>query len=341
MSYAPDMPFDAAADLARRLPGSGWAARIRPFDSPVLRVRYRGGVVHDLAGLPVWEPLARAAVRLPDPEPGLGVDEVRVLDVLTANETMLTSGDPLWSGTAEDYAPLTPAGWVWAHRFAAREVLLVPAAAHGAFRHVGGVATLTTGQPHRGVPVEHAVPVPFDVPAPLGGGVLDAVERRIGHPLPPAYRELLGAGNGAVPTAPGIAPGHGFVVDQPLFAVGHPDRHQDLLYARHWFGDRFTDEHLPIGYVQGGVLALRLTGPDAGSVWFADADDPRDDDRYDARAYCATVLSRCADDFATFRNTLTVVPRRLLDLVAARVATGAAHRVDPPGLGASLPGGRS
>ena len=323
----PPEPIDAA----RRLPGSGWAARIRPFDSPVLRVRYRGGVAYDLAGLPVWDLLARAVVRLPDPEPGLSLDEVRVADVLTANETMLTGGDPLWWVTAEDYAPLTPPGWVWAHRFGAREVLLVPAAAYGAFRHVGGVATLPIAS--RGIRVDEHVPVPFDVPSPLGESVLDAVERRVGHPLPPAYRELLAAASGAVPTAPGIVPGHGFVVDQPLFGVGHADRHQDLLYARHWFTDRFTDKFLPIGYVQGGVLALRADG----SVWFADFDDPRDDDRYDAPGYCEELLVRVADDLGAFRNSLTVVPGWLLDVSATRVATGAAHRVDVPGLGASLP----
>lgn len=314
----------------RRLPGSGWAARIRPFDSPVLRVRYRGGVAYDLAGLPIWDLLARAVVRLPDPEPGLSRDEIRVADVLTANEVMLTSGDPLWWGTAEDYAPLTPPGWVWAHRFGTREVLLVPAPAHGAYRHVGGVATLPISR--RGLDVENHLPVPFDVPSPLGESVLDAVERRIGHALPGAYKEML-AVSGAVPTAPGVSPGHGFVVDQPLFGVGHADRHQDVLYARHWFTDRFTGDYLPIGYVQGGVLALRADG----SVWFADFDDPRDDDRYDAQRYCDELLVRVADDVDEFRAALTVAPQRLVDLAATRVASGAAHRADVPGLGASLP----
>ncbi|MFG1922424.1 SMI1/KNR4 family protein [Cryptosporangium sp. NPDC048952] len=308
-------------EIPRRLPGSGWAARVRPFDSPVLRVRYRGGVAYDLAGLPVWDLLARAVVRLGDPEDGLTRDEVRVADVLTANEIMLTSGDPLWWVTADDYAPLTPPGWMWAHRFGAREVLLVPAAAYGSFRQVGGVATLPVGA--RGLRVDERVPASFDVPSPLGESVLDAVERRIGHPLPPPYRELLTAASGALPTAPGVVAGHGFVVDQPLFGVGHTDRHQDVLYARHWFTDRLTEEYLPIGYVQGGVLALAVDG----SVWFADFDDPRDDDRLDAKAYCDELLVPVAEDVTAFRASLTAVPRWLLDVAVARVASGAARQV--------------
>ncbi|GAA3389543.1 HNH endonuclease [Cryptosporangium minutisporangium] len=345
MTYAAGVPSDPSLavsntlsdDTGRRLPGSRWAARIRPFDSPVLRVRYRGGVAYDLAGLPIWDLLARAVVQLPDPEPGLTVDEVRVADVLTANEVMLGTGDPLWWVTADDYAPLTPPGWVWAHLFGTRRVALVPAAAYGAFRHVGGVATLPIDRSRRGVRVDEPVAVPFDLASPLGENVLDAVERRIGEPLPDAYRGLLGAVSGAAPTAPGVHPEHGFVVDQPFFAVGSVDRHQDLLYAQAWFGDRFTADYLPIGYVQGGVLALRLTGPDAGSVWFADADDPRDDDRYDAAGYCAELLVRCADDLDAFRSALSVVPGRLLDVVDARVVSGAAASVAVHGVGASLP----
>ncbi|WP_178379967.1 HNH endonuclease [Cryptosporangium aurantiacum] len=334
------MPSDPlpSAQATRRLPGSGWAARIRPFDSPVLRVRYRGGIAYDLAGLPVWDLLARAVVQLPDPEPGLTVDEIRVADVLTANEVMLATGDPLWWVNANDHTALTPPGWVWAHLFGSRRVALVPAVAYGAFRHVGGVATLPVDRSVRGVRVDEPVAVPFAEPAPLGENVLGAVERRIGQPLPDAYRRLLGAATGVGPTAPGVHPEHGFVVDQPFFAVGHADRHQDLLYARHWFTDRFTADYLPIGYVQGGVLALRLTGPDVGSVWFADDDDPRDDDRYDAAGYCAELLVRCADDLDAFRSALSVVPRALVDVVVTRVTSGAAAPIEVPGAGASLPG---
>lgn len=321
----------------RRLPGSGWAARIRPFDSPVLRVRYRGGVVVNLAGLPEWDLLARAMVALPAPEPGLTLDEVRVVDVVTANEVMVAAGDPLWSFTSADYVALTPPGWVWAHVFGSRRIALLPAEVHGAFRHLGGVSTMPVDRRRRGVAVDDPAPVPLSPSGTLDDALIVAVEQRVGYPLPSAYRRFLAEGNGAVPTTPGLHPGHGFVVDQPFFAIGPPDRHQDLLYARIWFADRLTDEFLAIGYVQGGVLALKLTGPDVGSVWFADADDPRDDDRYDAVDFCARVLSCCAEDMDGFWALLTVVPRRLLDLVDARIASGAARSLAHPELGLSLP----
>jgi hypothetical protein len=324
-------------DPGRRLPGSGWAARIRPFDSPVLRVRYRGGVVINLAGLPEWDLLARAMVALPAPEPDHTVDELRVVDVLTANEVMLAAGDPLWSFTAADYAALTPPGWTWVHVFGDRRIVLVPAEVHGAFRHLGGVATMPVDRSRRGVAIENPGSVPLSRSGTLDDPLMDAIEQRIGYPLPPAYRRFLAEGNGAVPTTPGIHPGHGFVVDQPFFSIGASDRHQDLLYARPWFADRLTDEYLAISYVQGGVLALRLTGPDAGSVWFADADDPRDDDRYDAAEFCARVLSPCAADLDAFWAELSVVPGTLLAQVDARIAAGEARQIVHPELGLSLP----
>ena len=116
-------------------------------------------------------------------------------------------------------------------------------------------------------------------------------------------------------------PRHGFIVDQPFFGVGTADRHQDLLYARHWFADRLTPDYLPLGYVQGGALTLRLTGPDAGSIWFADADDPRDDERLNAATYCAELLSFCAPDLDTFLSELTTVPQSLLKVVDQRLAS--------------------
>jgi len=268
-------------------------------------------VAFDLAGIPQWDLLASATVDLPAPEPGLTVDEVRIVDVLTANEVA--------GGPSGQYAPLTPPGWVWAHLFGTRRVVLVPAVAHGAFRHVGGVSTLPVDRSRRGVRVDDPLPVPFDVPAPLADEVWNAVVARLGHPLPDSLRRVLSARAGAAPTTPGVHPDHGFLVDQPFFGVGTADRHQDLLYARHWFVDRLTADYLPIGYVQGGILALRLTGSDAGSVWFADTDDPRDDDRYDAAAYCAELLVRVAADLDTFLAELSAVPVGLLEVVDARL----------------------
>jgi hypothetical protein len=318
--------------VARQLP----AAQIRQFDSPVLRVRYRGGVVIGPAGLPEWDLLARAVVELPEPEAGLTVDEIRVLDVLTANRVMLNAGDPLW-GRASDDGALTPPGWVWAHRFATRQVALLPAEVYGAFRHVGGVATLTVPTAGYGIDVDDAKPVPTDFREELTEELMDKVENHLGNRLSSAYRAFLQRTNGATPTKPGIHPGFGFVVDQPFFGLARGDRHQDLVYANQWFGDRLTSDFLAIGYVQGGGLAVKVGGADAGSVWYWDDDDHRDDDSYDADHLCAHLLYRCADGFDAFLRSLSVPPRRLLRLVDGRVTGGGSRSVRVPDMGASLP----
>ena len=321
-------------------PGAGWASQIRHFESPVLRMRYRGGVVINPRGLPEWDLLGRALVRLPVPEPGLTIDEVRIADVLTANEVMVGLEDPLWSFTADDYVARTPSGWVWAHRFGGRELVLMPAEAHGAFRHVGGVASMHVDRSRRGLRIEDPAEVPMLPADRLADGLLARLEDRLGYRLPPAYRDFLARSNGAEPRTPGVHPDYGFVVDQPFFGLSRADRHQDLVYASQWFGDRLTDGYLAVGYVQGGLLAVKVTGADSGSVWYWDDDDPRDDDRLDAAIICSTLLHRCADDFDDFLADLSAVPARLLSVVDHRVETGLAVVVHPPDLGSSLPAGK-
>jgi hypothetical protein len=319
------------------LPGSAYAAQIRQFDAESLRERYPGGVVVDPRGFPQWDLLGRAAVQLPDPEPGLTVDEIRLLDVLTANEVMVLAADPLWAFTADDYAALTPPGWVWAHLPAERRAVLVPVEAYAAFRHTGGVALLVVDRSRRGVTVDDAMPVPMDVSGRLGPAVLARVEGDLGIPLPPSYRDFLARTNGATATTPAVHPRHGFVADQPFFGVHRDDPHQDLRYANRWFGDRLTRDFLAVGYVQGGLIAVRVAGPDTGSVWYWDDDDHRDDDRFDAAYICGHLLHRLADDVDAFWNDLAVPPGRLLELVDDRVGKGRASAVSPPDLGRSLP----
>jgi hypothetical protein len=322
------------------LPGSRWAAQIRHFDSPVLRVRYRGGVVVNPYGLPEWDLMARAMVRLPEPEPGLTVDETRVADVLTANEVMTALGDPLWDFTAGDHVARTPPGWAWAHLFGTRDLALVPGEALLAFRHAGGVATMRVDRRRRGLLVDDRRPVPVDPSEQVPEAVLARIEDQLGHPLPPAYRRFLAATNGGTPAVPGVHAGHGFVADQRFFGIATDDRHLDLLYANSWFRDRLTDDFLAIAPMQGGLLATKLRGPDAGSVWYWDDDDPRDDDRLDAAAICDGLLARCADDVEGFLTALSVPPLRLLRVVDARVHGGGAIAIRTPAMGRSLPRNR-
>lgn len=320
-----------------RIPGAAYAAQIRHLAAPMLRMRYRSGVVIDAAGFPQWDLYARALVELPDPEPGLTIDEIRVLDVLTANELMIIAADPLWAFTADDYAPLTPPGWVWAHLPHGRRLALVPAELYGAFRHLGGVALLRLNRRRRGILIDDSTPVPMDYAERLSDDLTNRLESHLGRRLPEAYRVFLSGTNGATPSTPGIHPRHGFVVDQPFFGLSRTDRHQDLGYASQWFGDRLTDDFLAIGYVQGGLLAVRTAGEDVGSVWFYDADDYRDDDRYDAGYICDHLLYRCADDFDAFWHSLSVAPRHLLELVDRDVTGGRASVASAPDLGALLP----
>jgi SMI1-KNR4 cell-wall/A nuclease of the HNH/ENDO VII superfamily with conserved WHH len=334
----PQLPSPANSGQPRRLPGSRWAAQIRPFDSPVLRIRYRGGVVINPGGRPEWDLMARAMVRLPEPSAGLTLDEVRVVDVLTANAVMAAAADPLWpASAAADRHAMTPPGWVWAHLFGTRDVALVPAEARGAFRYAGGVAAIPIDRTDRGVRIEAPTEVPMTHTEELPEKLLQRLEQRLGYSLPIAYRMFLASTNGGTPTAPGVHPGFGFIVDQPLFGLARSDLHQDLVYASQWYADRLTEEFLAIGYVQGGTLAIKVAGEDIGSIWYSDDDDDRDDDRFDAAYISAHLLGRCGADFDDFWRQLSTPPPRLAQLVSEAVEHGRAVSIRTKDMGASLP----
>src|SRR5262249_44440041 len=159
--------------------------------------RYPRGILVNQYGFPQWRPYSRATVALPDPLPGLTLEEMRVVDLLAANELMTVRGDPLWELTRDDYVRKTPPGWTWAHVAMRREVALVPAELHGAYRHLGGVSTMPVDRRRRGLRVD-------DEPRPTGvrplqtipDDVMDELERYLGFALPPRYRAYLAATNG-------------------------------------------------------------------------------------------------------------------------------------------------
>lgn len=307
--------------------------------SPALHIRYREGVVIDGHGFPNWDPYARAVVEVPAPLLGLSMDETRVLGVLIGNELMARSGDPLWPKVEDGPTP-TPSGWTWAYQPMTQRIALVPAELHGSFRHLGGLSTLTLPRGHRGVTVDSEQPVSVGFAARVADDALAKVEEGLGFPLPAGYRRFLAETNGGRPLTPAVHPRHGFVADQPMFGLARPDRAQDLTYAPAWFSDRLTADFLAVGYVQGGVLALQIRGGDTGSVWYADDDDHRDADGYDAEEFRARLLHRCADDLWSFLGALRPVPRRLCRLAGIAVDGGYARRIEDPELGASLPAGR-
>lgn len=319
------------------VPGARYAFQFFHPAPPMLRVRYREGVLIGPHGFPEWVPYARAVVALPNPPAELTVDERRVVDVLAANLAAAAGGDPLWRGP-DDHG--TPAGWTWAHLAMTRQVALVPVELHGAFRHLGGVSTTPASGSGRGLALNEGSPPQIEYTQRLAEEAVTKLEDHLGYPLPTGYRAFLAHTNGGRPALPAVHPRYGFVVDQPFFGLAREDRSQDLGYAAAWFGDRLTPDWLAIGYVQGGLLAIKVRGGDEGSIWYWDDDDPRDTDEYTAADICDRLLHRCADDFASFWGSLRVVPGWLLDTAAGWVATGTAVPVTPDGMGGSLPAAR-
>ncbi|MFC7548811.1 SMI1/KNR4 family protein [Plantactinospora sp. GCM10030261] len=319
------------------LPGGGLAMSVVHPGPPALRVRYREGVLMTPAGHPDWPLCARAVVELPPPPAGLSRDEVRVVDVLAANLVTTRAarepdGDPLFADT-DPFT--TPAGWCWAHQGGARQVALVPIELHGVFRHAGAVATLPVGG--RGLRGAGAGAIRPAVGDPVPEEILDTLERVLGWPLPDRYRAFLAATNGAGPAAPGVLPGFGFIADQPLFGIARDDRFQDLSYVVGLFRDRFTVDYLPVGYVQGGLLVVKVSGDDLDSVWYWDDDDPRDRDAYDAEVICAELLHRCADSMDDLWARLVAVPEPLAALADSWLVEGLAREVRDEFVGAGLP----
>lgn len=329
------------AGPSNRSPGARFAMSVVHPGSPTLRVRFRQGVLVTPQGYPDWPLCARALLELPPPDPGLTRDELRVVDVLAANAVLARDsaqpdGDPLWAPAVPGRAVATPPGWCWAHVALTRQLALVPIELHGSYRHAGGMHTLAVAG--RGLRLDAPpVAVPRQPPEAVPDDLLDLLEQSLGWPLPPAYRRFLAETNGAGPAAPAVLPGHGLVADQPLFGVARPDLHQDLSYVGEWVTDRLTRDFLPIGYVQGGLLAVRVSGGDLDSIWYWDDDDPRDRDGYDAEHICGQLLHRCADSIDELWAALAEPPRALVRRAEEWADSGAVRPVRDGVVGAGLP----
>jgi hypothetical protein len=176
--------------------------------------------------------------------------------------------------------------------------------------------------------------------AGLTEGTMTVLEEHLGFALPPMYRDFLRATNGAWPYRVSVLPEFGFVADQKFFGLGGEDYHQDLIGANNWLRDRLTPDYWAIGYVQGGIIAVKVRGPDADSIWYWDDDDPRDDDAYDAAYICANLLYRVADDVSELWSELALPAADLLAVVDDLVRDGTAIEVRPDLMGAWLPANR-
>jgi hypothetical protein len=319
------------------IPGASFAFQVVHPGSPILRIRYRRGVGIDPYGFPDWIPYARVLVELALSSPDLGMDEARVVDLLTANEVAAGTGDPLWM---EEVGGGTPAGWTWAQLGMTRRIALVPIELHAAFRHLGGVSTGTADRRRRGLPVGDGTPPTMRLSERLSDEAVTKIETHLGYSLPSAYRDFLSRTNGARPGIPAVHPDFGFVADQPFLGVARQDWMQDLVYANGYFRDRLTADWLAVGYVQGGLIAVRVRGGDEGSVWYWDDDDPRGRATYTAEDVCSNLLHRVADDFVAFWLALRDVPESLRALAASNAANGQAAVVTEDRLGSALPAAR-
>jgi hypothetical protein len=325
----------------RMIPGAKWALRIIHPGSPLVKERYPRGILVDPHGFPRWVPYARATVHMPEPRSDLTFEENRIVDVLVANELMTKRGDPLWEFTTRHYVNKTPPGWTWAHVGMTRDLMLVPAELHSSYRHLGGVSTMPVDRSRRGVrgdddPRLTGVEAIQLVP----GDIMDTLDVYLGFRLPTVFRSYFARTNGGAPKHVGVWPPHGFVVDQPLFGLGRDDRHQDIIGANNWFGDRLNNDFLAIGYVQGGLLLLKVRGEDLDSIWYWDDDDYRDDDAFDADHICGNLIHRCADDIEQFWGQLLNPAKPLLNLVTELVTSGVAVELRPEGAGGGLPDDR-
>jgi hypothetical protein len=313
-----------------RIAGARYSFRVARPASPMLRVRYRRGVPVDPWGFPEWRPYARHLVALPPAIADLTLEEARVVDVGTAGLVAAAAGDPLWENAVG-----TPPGWTWAHLAQARQLALVPVELHASFRHLGGVSVGASRRSGRGLTARAGSPPRIVVTERLSAAAVEKTDELFGVRLPAAYRDFLGRTNGGAPGEPVVHPRFGFVFDQPLFGF-RDDRSQDLGYANAWFGDKLTPQWLAIGYVQGGLLTLKIRGgADEGVIGYLDDDDLRDRDAYRAEDVCERLMHRVAPDFTTFWTGLRPVPQELTELAVA--AAGGASLVTTDDRGTMLP----
>ncbi len=317
------MPTQGAAP-----PNAAYAGQVVRFPDPVRAARYPHGVRVDDHGYPDFSPYARAAAEIAEPPEGFGVDEMRLTDYVSANVALARSGHELWS----DLPPVaTPHGWTWHHVPNTRGLVLVPVEVKSLLRHHGGLATSTADHRKRGTrPLQEQRPVHFGLPkgsvAVTEEQVL-GVEEDLGYRLPGAYRTFLKAAGGCAPVGVALDPELGLLLDQPMFTVRDEAAVNDLVYANKCLRDHLTKDYLAIGYVQGGLLAIRVKGDRQGSVWFCAHDDVRDRDGWSVHDRVGELLLPCGDDLDSFLLRLAGNPPELETVANLMVDGGFANAV--------------
>lgn len=307
-------------------PNRAYAGQTVRFPDPVRAERYPHGVRVDQDGYPDFSLYARAAAEIAAPPDGFGVDELRLTDYVSANAALSASGHELWAGLP---AVATPPGWTWHHVRGTRRLELVPVEVKALLRHHGGLATTAVDHAKRGTrPLQDPQPIHFALGEELAVAeerVLDA-EETLGYRLPDAYRAFLKAAGGQAPVGVALDQQLGILIDQPFLTMRDRPAWDDLVYVNKCLRDHLTKDYLGVGFAQGGILAVRVRGPQTGSVWFCPHDDIRDTDGLQAEER-AELLLPCGSDFDEFLGRLAGSPPELETVANLMVDGGFASAV--------------
>ncbi|MER6144135.1 SMI1/KNR4 family protein [Streptomyces sparsogenes] len=313
-------------------PNTAYAGQVVHFPDPVRAARYPKGVWVDENGYPDFTPYVRAAAEIAEPPEGFGVDELRLTDYVSANAALHAVGHDLWDGSS---SVATPHGWTWHHVAGTRRLELIPVEVKALLRHHGGLATAAVDQDKRGTrPLQETRPVHFRLPK-RGLSVTEeqvlGVEEDLGYRLPGAYRAFLKAAGGCAPVGAALDPELGLLVDQPFFTVRDEAAVNDLVYINKCLRDHFTKDFLGVGFVQGGVIAVKVKGDAIGSVWFCAYDDARDRDGWTVQERVEHLMLPCGDDFDAFLLRLAGNPPELETVANLMVEGGFAYAVPVEG----------
>ncbi|MFD5324609.1 SMI1/KNR4 family protein [Streptomyces sp. NPDC127092] len=314
-------------------PNAAYAGQVVHFPDPVRASRHPRGVRVDERGYPDFSPYARAAAEIADPPEGFGVDELRLTDYVSANAALAATGHELWDTIP---AVATPHGWTWHHVAHSRRLELVPVEVKALLRHHGGVATASgVDQLKRGTrPLQETRPVHFGLPkrvVSVSEQQVQGVEEDLGYRLPGAYRSFLKAAGGAAPVGTALDAELGLLVDQPFFTLREEAGVNDLVYVNKCLRDHLTKDYLGVAFVQGGLLALKVRGEAAGSVWFCPYDDARDAGEaaagWTVNERVERLLLPCGADFDEFLQRLAGSPPELETVANLMVDGGFARAV--------------
>jgi SMI1 / KNR4 family (SUKH-1) len=157
---------------------------------------------------------------------------------------------------------------------------------------------------------------------------VQGAEEDLGYRLPGAYRSFLKAAGGCAPVGTALDTELGLLLDQPFFTVREEAAVNDLVYVNKCLRDHLTKDYLGVGFVQGGMLAVKVRGERTGSMWFCAHDDARDTDpSWSPAERAERLLQPCGDDFDVFLSRLVGSPPELETVAGLMVDGGFAHVV--------------